>query len=152
MLLLQPTGLWSLLDDDDNQCVFSAHLVATLRLCRGSLELLLWELWQSSPWIRGVLGVGEDGDGDDGGDGGECASLALFDNFDPISKYCRFSGMKKALGLTAESKVLLVRSNIYKQLKYFTIFFDISIFDHFFQYLYVLRTTGQQCFMFFCDF
>ena len=114
MLLLQPTGLWSLFDDDDKQCVFSAHLVATLRLCRGSLELLLWELWQSSPWIRGVLGVGEDGDGDDGGDGGECASLALFDNFDQISKYCRFSGMKKALGLTAESSVLLVRSNIHK--------------------------------------
>ena len=83
--------------------------------------------------MRGVLGVGEDGDGD----GGECASLALFDNFDQISKYCRFSGMKKALGLTAESKVLLVRSNIYKQFEYLTNFFDISIFDHFFQYLYV---------------
>ena len=110
MLLLQPTGLWSLFDDDDKRCVFSAHLVATLRLCRGSLELLLWELWQSSPWMRGVLGVGEDGDGD----GGECASLALFNNFDQISKYCRFSGMKKALGLTAESKVLLVRSNIHE--------------------------------------
>ena len=110
MILLQPTGLSPFFDDDDNQCIFSVHLVATLRLCRGSLELLLWELWQSSPWMRGVLGVGEDGDGD----GGECASLALFDNFDQISKYCRFSGMKKALGLTAESKVLLVRSNIHK--------------------------------------
>ena len=83
--------------------------MATLRLCRGSLGLLLWVLSQSSPWIRGVLGVGEDGDGDDGG---ECSSLVLLNNFDPISKYCRFSGMKKALGLTAESKVLLVRSNI----------------------------------------
>ena len=46
--------------------------------------MLLWELWQSSPWIRGVLGMGENGDGDDGGDGGECVSLALFDNFDQI--------------------------------------------------------------------
>ena len=129
MILLQPTGLWSLFDDDDKRCVFSAHLVATLRLCRGSLELLLWELWQSFLWIRGVLGVGEDGDGDDGG---ECASLALFDNFDQISKYCRFSGMKKALGLTAESKVLLVRSNIYKQFKYFTNFLIFQYLTTFF--------------------
>ena len=75
------------------------------------------------------LGVG---DGDDGGDGGECASLALFDNFDQISKYFRFSGMKKALGLAAESKVLLVRSNIYKQFKYFTNFLIFQYLTTFF--------------------
>ena len=34
--------------------------------------------------------------------------------FDPILKPCRFSGMKEALGLTAESKVMLVSKNCFK--------------------------------------
>ena len=42
-------------------------------------------------------------------------------DFDPIFKHCRFSGMKEALGLTAESKVLLVRT---QQLNFF---FKISL-------------------------
>ena len=116
--------------------IFSAHLVTTLRLCRENLELLLSERLLSSLQIQGDGNDSDVGnvDVDEDVSLGALALICCEPNlsvqgswmattsyiamhcltFDPILKPCRFSGMKEALGLTAESKVMLVSKNCFK--------------------------------------